>query len=100
MQIRKSKYNGASYERLSKEDMLGGGNIKNESNSISNQREIIRNFVKSNEDIEIVKEYVDDGFSGVNFERPGFRRMMEDIRAGLIDCVIVKDLSKIGRAHV
>lgn len=100
MQIRKSKYNGASYERLSKEDMLGGGNIKNESNSISNQREIIRNFVKSNEDIEIVKEYVDDGFSGVNFERPGFRRMMEDIRAGLIDCVIVKDLSRFGRNYI
>lgn len=100
MQSIKQKYCAGSYERISREDVLEAGNGKNESNSISNQRDLIRNFVKFHEEIEIVKEYADDGFSGVNFERPGFCRMMEDIRAGIINCVIVKDLSRFGRNYI
>ncbi len=100
MQSINQRYCAGSYERISREDAMEIGSGKNESNSISNQRDLIRNFVKSNEDIELLKEYADDGFSGVNFERPGFCRMMEDIRAGVINCVIVKDLSRFGRNYI
>lgn len=100
MQIIHQKYCAGSYERISREDALEIGSGKNESNSISNQRDLIRNFVKSHTEIEIVKEYADDGFSGVNFDRPGFCRMMEDIKTGVINCVIVKDLSRFGRNYI
>ncbi len=69
MQIINQKYCAGSYERISREDASEIGSGKNESNSISNQRDLIYNFVKSHKDIEIVKEYADDGFSGVNFAR-------------------------------
>lgn len=94
------KYYAGSYKRLSKEDKIAVGSCKNESNSISNQRELIQKFVKSHSEIEIVKEYADDGFSGVDFERPDFLRMLEDIKAGVINCVIVKDLSRFGRNYI
>lgn len=100
MQTIGQEYWAGSYKRLSKEDALEIRSGRNESNSISNQRELIQNFVKSHEEIKIVKEYADDGFSGVNFERPGFCQMMEDIRAGAINCVIVKDLSRFGRNYI
>jgi len=82
----------ALYLRLSKED-----GDKAESDSISNQRELITNYLKSFSDIEIVTERVDDGFSGVDFERPSFTKMMDELRAGQINCVAVKDLSRFGR---
>lgn len=80
------------YLRLSKED-----GDKEESDSITNQREMLRAFVKSNPGIEIVEERVDDGFSGASFQRPAFQKMMEDIKEGRVNCVIVKDLSRFGR---
>lgn len=83
-------YDAALYLRLSKDDMEEGG-AKSESNSIANQRELLRSFVKSQPDIQIFDIYVDDGYSGGNFDRPEFKRMTTDIEAGKVNCVIVKD---------
>ena len=65
-----------------------------------NQKDLIRNFLKEQSDITVFGEYVDDGYSGVNFDRPSFKRMMQEAAAGQIDCVIVKDLSRFGRNFV
>lgn len=96
----KKIYHAAIYVRLSKEDGDVAGASKAESNSISNQKELIRNFLKDKEDIVVVSERVDDGYSGSSFERPGFQQMLEDIRRGAVDCVIVKDLSRFGREYI
>ena len=56
--------------------------------------------LQTKKDIRIVKEYVDDGYSGSNFDRPSFQTMMEDIKRGVIDCVVVKDLSRFGREYI
>lgn len=100
MRISNQKYYAGAYKRLSREDEIAALGARNESNSISNQRDLIQKFVKSHPEIEIVKEYADDGFSGVDFERPSFMRMIEDIKAGVINCVIVKDLSRFGRNYI
>lgn len=93
-------YHAAIYVRLSKEDGDVSTSAKAESNSISNQKDFIRNFLADKKDIRIVKEYVDDGYSGSNFDRPSFQTMMEDIKRGVIDCVVVKDLSRFGREYI
>lgn len=97
MQLNKETtiYHAALYLRLSKED-----GDKTESDSISNQRALITNFVKSMPEICICSERIDDGFSGVDFNRPAFHLMMEDIKAGRINCIIVKDLSRFGRNYI
>ena len=93
-------YKAAIYVRLSKEDGDAKDAKKAESNSISNQKSLILNFLKDKEDIEVVSERVDDGYSGSNFERPAFKLMLEDIKKGIVDCVIVKDLSRFGREYI
>ena len=93
-------YDAALYLRLSKDDMDIDGSAKTESNSIANQRELLRNFVKSQPDIQIFDIYVDDGYSGSNFDRPEFIRMTKDIESGNVNCVIVKDLSRFGREYI
>ena len=93
-------YKAAIYVRLSKEDGDVSDASKAESNSISNQKELIRDFLKDKQDIVIVSERVDDGYSGVNFERPAFQLMLEDIKQGKVDCVVVKDLSRFGRNYI
>jgi len=93
-------YKAAIYVRLSKEDGDVSDVSKAESNSISNQKELIREFLKNKEDIVVVSERVDDGYSGVNFERPAFQLMLEDIKQGKVDCVVVKDLSRFGRNYI
>lgn len=93
-------YHAAIYVRLSREDGDVSDASKAESNSISNQRELIKDFLKDKKDIRIVSERVDDGYSGVNFERPAFQLMLEDIRQGKVDCVVVKDLSRFGRNYI
>lgn len=98
--MNKYKYKTAAYLRLSKGDGDSDGTSKGESNSISNQRLIIERFLQDNEDFELVETYVDDGYTGTNFDRPGVQKMLEDIDAGLIDCVIVKDLSRFGRERI
>lgn len=83
------------YIRLSKED-----GDKEESNSITNQRAILKNHAKNSYEFQIIEEYVDDGFSGTNTNRPMFKKMLSDVREGIIDCVIVKDLSRFCRDHL
>ncbi|MEE1351665.1 MAG: recombinase family protein [Clostridia bacterium] len=70
-----------------------------ESDSITNQRKLIEDFVAKHPDIEIVHERVDDGYSGIVFDRPAFKEMMQAIGNGEINCVIVKDLSRLGREY-
>ena len=93
-------YHAAIYVRLSKEDGDVAAAGKAESNSISNQKNLIKDFLKDREDIEVVSERVDDGYSGSDFERPAFQMMLEDIKRGVVDCVIVKDLSRFGREYI
>ena len=93
-------YKAAAYCRLSKEDDTVSNAKKKSSNSIQSQKSIISNFVKTQDDIDLVCFYVDDGFSGLNFNRPDFLRMMEDVNEGLINCIIVKDSSRLGRDHL
>ena len=93
-------YDAALYLRLSRDDEDIDGSAKTESNSISSQRELLRNFVKSQTDIQIFDIYVDDGYSGSNFDRPEFKRMTTDIEFGKVNCVIVKDLSRFGREYI
>jgi len=94
----KEFYNTAIYLRLSRDDNMDGSRA--ESNSISSQRDMIRSYIRKQDNMEIYDIYVDDGYSGTNFDRPGFKRMMKDIEAGNVDCVIVKDLSRLGRDYI
>lgn len=87
-------WKAALYIRLSRED-----GDKVESNSITSQREILKEYLKLHPDIELHDFYIDDGWSGTNFDRPGFIRMMEDIYSRDVNCVIVKDLSRFGRNY-
>ena len=87
-------YSAAVYCRLSKDDEQAG-----ESVSIETQRTILQQFASDNQ-FHVVNEYIDDGWSGTNFDRPAFQRMMEDVDAGRINCIITKDLSRFGREHV
>ena len=90
----KQLYNTALYMRLSRDDENYGDSI-----SIETQRTLLRQFAKEN-GFRVVDEYVDDGWSGTNFDRPDFQRMMEDVEAGKINCIVTKDLSRFGREHV
>ncbi len=89
------KFKAAKYVRLSYADEKD-----RESNSVINQSQLIDEFVKDNPDIEVVSEKVDDGYSGIIFDRPAFQEMMNDISSGKINCVIVKDLSRFGREYI
>ena len=98
--MKKKIYKAAIYLRLSKGDDDLDVIEKSESNSITNQRLIAQNYIDNHPDIRFVREYQDDGYTGMNFDRPGLKAMMEDIDAGLIDCIIVKDLSRFGRERI
>lgn len=89
------KYKAAAYIRLSYTS-----DRSSESDSVANQRKLITDFVSRNPDIRLVSEKVDDGFSGIIFDRPAFKAMMEDVSDGKINCVIVKDLSRLGREYI
>ena len=84
---KQNSVNAASYNRLSRED-----GDKMESDSIRNQKDLISDYAKQ-KGIRIVEEYVDDGYSGTNFDRPAFQRMMEDVKKKKINCIIVKAVS-------
>ena len=92
----------AVYIRLSSEDNDVDGSIKAESNSVSAQRMLINEFIKKQDEFIncSVVEYVDDGYSGTNFNRPGFQRMMEDAKAGRIKSIVIKDFSRFGRDYL
>lgn len=95
MFISKEKYKACIYTRLSKDN-----GDKPESDSIGNQKALIRDFIKNHPEIEVVSEKADDGYSGVNFKRPSFERLLEQIKKGEIGCVIVKDFSRFGRDYI
>ena len=88
-------YKATAYIRLSYTD-----DRSSESDSVANQRKLIENFVERNPDIEVVSYKVDDGYSGIIFDRPAFKEMMQDVTNGEINCVIVKDLSRLGREYI
>ena len=88
-----SSFKVGLYIRLSRDD----GNI--ESDSIVSQRSLLNQYVKEN-NYNIIDEYVDDGFSGTNFDRPAFKRMMKDIEIGKINMIITKDMSRLGRDYI
>ena len=87
-------YNTALYMRLSRDDENYGDSV-----SIETQRTILQQYAKE-QGLHVVGEYVDDGWSGTNFERPDFQRMMDDMEAGKVNCIVTKDLSRFGREHV
>lgn len=88
----------ALYLRLSRED----DDRKDESNSISNQRKLLLGFLKKKQELagSPVVQYVDDGYSGTGFDRPGFAGMMDGVKKGKIQCIIVKDFSRFGRDYI
>lgn len=92
--MKPTTYNAALYLRLSRDDELQG-----ESNSIATQRMMLRKYAEQNH-FNVAGEYSDDGYSGTNFERPSFKRMISDIENGKINCVITKDLSRLGRNYL
>lgn len=83
------------YLRLSRDD-----GDKAESDSIHSQRDLLMDFISRHRSFRFKREYVDDGYSGTNYDRPGFSRMMEDAQKGIIDCILVKDLSRLGRNYI
>lgn len=90
----KQPYNTALYMRLSRDDENYGDSV-----SIETQRTILQQYAKDNE-LHVVGEYIDDGWSGTTFERPNFKRMMADVDAGRVNCIVTKDLSRFGCDHI
>ena len=84
----------ALYLRLSRDD---GGD--GESNSIGNQRKLLRRYCKDHGFTQI-REYQDDGYTGTNFRRPSFQKLLEDIEMGYISTILVKDMSRLGRDYL
>ncbi len=97
-------WNATLYLRLSHEDMAKSSadadTAAEESNSITGQRELLRAYLKTHPDLREYSVRADDGWSGSSFDRPEFQRMMEDVKAGKTDCIIVKDLSRFGRNYL
>ncbi|MGM9601901.1 MAG: recombinase family protein [Faecousia sp.] len=88
-------YDAIAYYRLSKDD--GSGHT---SDSIENQKKLIRAYLNNHPNIHLVEEADDDGYTGTNYDRPGFRKVLEAIESGRVNCVIVKDLSRLGREYI
>ena len=96
--LEKTVYNVAIYIRLSKEDVVRG---YDESESIKNQRTLLTKYVENlGWTYKLIDIYIDQGFTGTNFNRPGFQRMIKDIENGKINMVITKDLSRLGRDYI
>ena len=88
------QYNAGLYLRLSKDDEQAG-----ESVSIGTQRAILTDYCEAHQ-FSIYKEYIDDGYSDLNFERPGFQELLKDVACGAVNMVITKDLSRLGRDYI
>ena len=88
-------FNVAIYIRLSRED-----GDKEESDSVGNQRKLLTEYVNKHDDFILYDVYIDDGFTGTNFNRPDFHRMIADIEDNKVNCVVVKDLSRFGRIFI
>lgn len=83
------------YVRLSRED-----GDKEESNSVTGQKDLIRDYFNRNSELHECGMKVDDGYTGSNFDRPAFQEMIADVKAGKVNCIVVKDLSRFGRDHL
>lgn len=92
---RQTVFRTALYVRLSVED-----NGKADADSIENQELLLRNYLAERPYLELKEVYADNGYTGTDFERPAFNRMIEDVRKGRIDCIVVKDFSRLGRNYV
>ena len=90
-----NRWNVALYIRLSVQD-----GDKEESNSIVNQKELLNMFLEKEKELTFYNYYIDDGFTGTTFERPAFKKMMEDVELGLVNTIIVKDISRLGRNFI
>jgi len=90
-----NRWNVAAYVRLSSDD-----GDKSESNSITNQKSLISLYLKNNSDLKLKDFYIDDGFTGTDFDRPDFQRLLTDMKNGKINTIIVKDLSRLGRNYI
>ena len=90
-----TRYRTALYLRLSRED-----GDKTESDSIANQRTLLEAYVADHPELCIVDEFVDDGYSGSNFERPAFKNLFKELEQGTVNCILVKDLSRFGRNYI
>ena len=88
-------WNTCGYVRLSRED-----GDKEESNSVTGQKDLIRDYMTRHPELRECGMKVDDGFTGSNFDRPAFQEMMAEVKAGRINCIVVKDLSRFGRDHL
>ena len=88
-------WNTCGYVRLSRED-----GDKEESNSVTGQKDLIRDYLSRHGDLQERGMKIDDGFTGSNFQRPAFQEMMGEVKAGKINCIVVKDLSRFGRNHL
>lgn len=88
-------FHAAVYIRLSRED-----GDKEESDSVGNQRKLLMEYISKMENLILYDTYVDDGYTGTSFDRPGFKRMIADIEEGRVNCIIVKDLSRFGRDYI
>ena len=97
--INKKIWSVALYIRLSQED-ADNGQDKQESNSVTSQKTLLNEFIEEHDDLIVYDTYIDDGFTGTDFNRPSFQRLLEDMRNGNINCVIVKDLSRLGRNYI
>ena len=91
-----NKWIVALYIRLSVED----GDDKVESNSVSNQRQLLEDFIKENTELSIYDYYIDDGYSGTSSDRPDFQRLLNDMKLKKFNTIIVKDLSRLGRNYI
>ena len=99
-EIKNKIWSTALYIRLSQEDDDVLETDKLESNSITSQKTLLNEFVEEHSDLAVFDTYVDDGFTGTDFNRPGFQRLLEDMKKCYINCVIVKDLSRLGRNYI
>lgn len=97
--IHKKIWSVALYIRLSQEDS-DNGEEKQESNSVTSQKTLLNEYIEEHDDLAIYDTYIDDGFTGTDFNRPSFQRLLEDMKNGNINCVIVKDLSRLGRNYI
>ena len=95
LNTQKKIWNATLYLRLSRDD-----GEKEESGSITGQRELLRDYISQHPELREYAIRIDDGFSGSTFERPGFQKMIEDVKSGRTDCIIVKDLSRFGRNYL
>lgn len=90
------QYNVGAYARLSVLETRD----RKDSEALQNQKALLREYIAAHPDLHLAGEYEDNGETGTNFDREGFQRLIEDVRCGRIDCIVVKDLSRFGRDHV